>query len=418
MKIGIIGLGDMGKVFAKRWANAGYDVVGCDLPHNRIQLENELNPFGISVVDDGIAVSRASDFILYCVEAENIEKVVSQCGPSTKFGAIVGGQTSVKTPEIDAFQKYLPSDVFVVTSHALFGPNVNPETQTLAVININAPKHIYDAALTIYKAFGSIVVELETFEEHDKMMADVQAITHIGFESIGTACMHRKSYPWENPLHPNGLDNVKFLLTLRIYSYKPHVYEGLALKNPYAKKDVRKYAQMENELFGMMISSDKNKFRKKIFEARDEVFNEHSSELMLDDSIMSEYSLNPYKDHKPNSHLSLLSMVCTWQSLKINPYKNLVCQTPPFKLRVGMAEYLFLNSDLLEEAIEAAVFDNSIKKDDLAFHTAVHEWANIVEMGDTSSYRLHFNQTRNFLKDRLDEGREKSSLLISRIANK
>lgn len=48
-------------------------------------------------------VSRISDYIIYSVEAENIEKIVSIYGPSTKFGAIVGGQTSCKAPEIAAF---------------------------------------------------------------------------------------------------------------------------------------------------------------------------------------------------------------------------------------------------------------------------------------------------------------------------
>ena len=104
MKIGIIGLGDMGKMFAKIWAkNPDFQVYGCDLPQNYGNLKTELEPFGIEVLIDGIAISRLCDFILYSVEAENIEKVVAQNAPATKFGAIVAGQTSVKTPEIHAF---------------------------------------------------------------------------------------------------------------------------------------------------------------------------------------------------------------------------------------------------------------------------------------------------------------------------
>ena len=130
MKLGIIGLGDMGKMFARIWAKAGFEVYGCDLPQNREKLEQELSPFGVNILADGIAISRLCDFILYSVEAENIEKVAAQCGPSTKYGAIVAGQTSVKTPEIAAFEKHLPKDAQIVTCHALYGPAVNPVGQT------------------------------------------------------------------------------------------------------------------------------------------------------------------------------------------------------------------------------------------------------------------------------------------------
>ena len=166
------------------------------------------------------------------------------------------------------------------------------------------------------------------------------------------------------------------------------------------------------------MTDKKNEFRKRILSARDNVFKDHSGLLMLDDKIMSEFSLSQDIEHKPNSHLSLLSMVETWHQLGTNPYKNLVCQTPPFKLRVGMAEYLFLNEDLLEETIETATNDISIRADELAFHTAVQEWANIVEIGNAHSYEKHFEKTKLFLKDRLEEGREKSSMLIAKLQNR
>lgn len=417
MKIGIIGLGDMGKLFAKTWAKVeGFEVFGCDLPQNQQALIQELAPHNIEVLADGFAISRLCDFILYSVEAENIEKVVAQYAPATKFGAIVAGQTSVKHPEIQAFEKYLPKDAQIVTCHALYGPAVNPIGQTIIIINHRASLTAFQEAYQVLEKIGSILHELENYQEHDKMMADIQAVTHIGFESIGTAFMHRKVYPWEDTLHPNGLDNAKLLMTLRIYSYKFHVYSGLALMNPYAKSDVRKYAHAESELFEMMIEENEKKFRKRIYAARDHVFNDKSELLMLDDKIMSEFSLNQSYSHKPNSHLSLLAMVDTWYRLGTNPYRNLVCQTPPFRLRVGMAEYLFMNEDLLEETIMAALYDKSIRGEDLAFHTAVHEWANIVELGDKESYRKHFEKTKAYLSSRLEEGRMKSSQLLSKLA--
>jgi hypothetical protein len=38
-------------------------------------------------------------------------------------------------------------------------------------------------------------------------------------------------------------------------------------------------------------------------------------------------------------------------------------------------------------------------------------------MGDKESYRKHFEATKIYLSDRLEEGRTKSSLLIAKLQN-
>src|ERR1700761_1311735 len=121
MNIGVIGLGDMGRLYAKAFAGAGYTVCGCDLPQNLERLEGELNPLGIKVMDDGKEVCRVSNLVIYSVEADGLEKVVALYAPYTKPGAIVAGQTSVKTPEIKIFEKYLPAEANIITFHAMHG---------------------------------------------------------------------------------------------------------------------------------------------------------------------------------------------------------------------------------------------------------------------------------------------------------
>lgn len=102
----------------------------------------------MTVLTDGHAVARSSDFMMYSVEAEFIERVVAQYGPcassfnhelntvltrisATKMDAVVAGQTSVKAPEKAAFEKYLPQDVHIVSCHSLHGPGVSPVGQPL-----------------------------------------------------------------------------------------------------------------------------------------------------------------------------------------------------------------------------------------------------------------------------------------------
>jgi prephenate dehydrogenase (NADP+) len=421
MKIGIIGLGDMGKLFARIWASyPEFTVFGCGRPENFHALEREFENTNIHILEDGIAVSRICDFILYSVEAENIKNVIQKYGPSTKFGAIVSAQTSVKSQEFEALRDYIPQDAQLVSCHALYGPTVNPNQQTIIVYNQRASNEAYLRAKDIFSKIGSEIFELNGYDphkQHDKIMADIQAVTHICFESIGSTFTHKKVYPWEQDSQ-NGIDNVKMLLTLRIFNSKAHVYSGLALQNPFAKDDIRNYAIYESELFELMLMENEAEFRDRLYKARDFVFKDHQKELMLNDDLMKEFSLNPNIKHKPNSHLSILAMVETWYQLKINPYSNPLCHTPIFKLRIGLAEYLFLNNDLLEETIQTALYDKSIRGEDLAFHTSVHEWANIVELGDKNGYQKQFDAAKNFLSNRLEEGKQKSNLLIARLQNR
>ena len=54
---------------------------------------------------------------------------------ATKLGAIVGGQTSCKDPEIKAFEDHLPLDVDIVSCHSLHGPTVSPVGQPLVSLS-------------------------------------------------------------------------------------------------------------------------------------------------------------------------------------------------------------------------------------------------------------------------------------------
>ncbi|MEJ5962595.1 prephenate dehydrogenase [Pedobacter immunditicola] len=416
MNIGIIGLGDMGKMYARCFAKAGYTVFGSDLPQFKEKLIEELSPLGIEVLEDGNAVSRRGDVVFYAVEAEKIDQVLAMYGHSTKYGAIVAGQTSIKHPEIAAFEKHLPKDVNIITCHSLHGPAFDPAGQKLIVIPHRTTKEAYQRMTDVLSTLGSDMVEMSDYHEHDKIVADTQAATHVGFESMGTAWKEAGFFPWENAAYLGGIDNVKILTTLRIFSYKAHIYGGLAILNPYARQQIRSYAQSESELFKLMIMEEDASFKSRIYKARDFIFHEEQKPLLLDDKVMKEFSLSGHAaDRKPNSHLSLLSMADSWFRLGVNPYDNLICQTPPFKLRLGIVEYLFRNEELLEESIETALYDKKIRGDDLEFHSAVREWSSIIGYGDMEGYKQHFEQVKLFFDGRLEHGRQQSTEMIRRL---
>src|SRR5277367_126918 len=224
---------------------------------------------------------------------------------ATKQSAIVGGQTSCKAPEISAFEKHLPKDVDIVSCHSLHGPNVDPRGQPLVLINHRASQESFQKVEHVLSCLGSTHVHL-TAKQHDRITADTQAVTHAAFLSMGKAWHANQQFPWEIPRYVGGIENVKINLTLRIYSQKWHVYAGLAILNPYAKEQIRQYAQSVTDLYKLMLGGHRVELADRIKKAGASVFGAQKWEddLLLQDDVLDRFSLGKKPETPlPNNHL-------------------------------------------------------------------------------------------------------------------
>ncbi|THU84230.1 Prephenate dehydrogenase [Dendrothele bispora CBS 962.96] len=468
--IGLIGMGAMGKMYASLLAKAGWKRIHvCDLPSKYEELKKQYsNVSNITVMKDGHAVARSSDFMMYSVEAEFINRVVAEYGPSTKIGAIVAGQTSVKAPEKEAFEKYLPEDTEILSCHSLHGPTVSPLGQPLILIKHRARDSSLHLVEQLFKSFGSRYVYL-SYEEHDLVTANTQAVTHAAFLSMGTAWASAKVYPWEQGLYVGGMETVKVNLALRIYSNLWHVYAGLAILNPKAREQIDQYAKSVTEIYKLMVEAgnktetekvngdsrepltnghrrgsvvaDRNgnevererKLRERVEWAKNKVFGEHYNDgkrapILLSQEILDKFSLgqrsspppspgsSSTSNYTPNSHLSLLAMVDCWAHLSINPFDHLsLAATPLFRLFLGVAEHLFLQPSLLDSAIHSAIYDTWHRSDDLEFVVAARGWSQCVSFGSFEVYRKRFEETRAFFEGRFEEAGKLGSDMIKEV---
>ncbi|KAL8799584.1 MAG: hypothetical protein Q9223_007591 [Gallowayella weberi] len=420
--IGIIGMGLMGKMYARKMSAAGWRVHACDMKDKFEALEIEFSDDeDIVIFEDGYGVSRSSDYIIYSVEAEAIDKVVAEYGRATKKHAIVGGQTSCKAPEIAAFERHLPADIEIVSCHSLHGPNVDPKDQPLVVIRHRASQESFNLVTRILSCFGSKQVLLDAVV-HDRITADTQAVTHAAFLSMGTAWRANNQFPWETTRYVGGIENVKCNITLRIYSNKWHVYAGLAILNPSAKKQIRQYAESVTDLFKLMLGGHGRELERRIKTAGDFVFTaagKRGEPLLLSDEVLDRFSLGKVPKQKtPNNHLSLLAMVDCWWKLGIVPYDHMICSTPLFRLWLGVTEYLFRKPGLLDEVITIAMEDHTFRSDDLEFTFAARGWSDCVSFGDFSSYRDRFEQIQTYFAPRFPEATRVGNEMIKVILEK
>ncbi|KAI1809138.1 prephenate dehydrogenase [Poronia punctata] len=425
--VGIIGMGDMGKMYARRLSDAGWKVMACDKEDQYEQLSEEFSGrTNVQILRNGHLVSRASDYIIYSVEAIGIGHVVREYGPSTKQNAIVGGQTSCKDPEIKAFEQYLPPDVDIVSCHSLHGPRVDSKDQPLVLIKHRASDASLAKVETVLRCLRSKHVYL-TAHDHDRITADTQAVTHAAFLSMGKAWHSSSQFPWESARYVGGIENVKINLMMRIYSQKWHVYAGLAILNPEAKKQINQYAESVTELYKLMLGGHHAELRERVFRAKEKVFGSDDNpkwggKPLLRDDVLDKFSLGQPAAAAaadsaplPNSHLSLLAMVDCWSALGIVPYDHMICSTPLFRLWLGVTESLFRNPARLEDAVRVAAEDKAFRSDDLEFTFAARGWAECVSLGHFETWKDRFVKTQRFFEPRFPGAIEVGNAMVKAV---
>jgi prephenate dehydrogenase (NADP+) len=369
---------------------------------------------------------------------------------ATKIGAVVAGQTSVKAPEKAAFEAYLPSDVHIVSCHSLHGPSVPPLGQPLVLIAHRGPEWALTLVENILRPLNSRYVYM-TYEEHDSVTANTQAVTHAAFLSMGTAWKSTGSYPWEEPegRYVGGIETVKVNIAHRIYANKWHVYAGLAILNPSAKVQIDQYAKSATELYKLMLESKEQELRERMYRVSEIVFKDapKTRPILLTESLLDRFSLGTPRERKlnlppksqndsqgdpldipvtsiketpnasrANSHLSLLAMADCWATLSINPFADLeLAATPIFRMWIGVAEYLFRSRERLDAAIEAALWDTTHRSDDLEFIVAARGWSQCVSFGSFELYRRRFEETAAFFQPRFSDAQAVAARMITAI---
>lgn len=253
-------------------------------------------------------------------------------------------------------------------------------------------------------------------------------MTHVAFLSMGKAWHASQQFPWEGARYVGGIENVKINLTLRIYSQKWHVYAGLAILNPEARKQIAQYATSTTELYKLMLGGHAAELRERVLKAKERVFGKEDSprwdaKPLLDDRVLDQFSIgggssNPAQQPiapLPNNHLSLLAMADCWSALGIKPYDHMICSTPLFRLWLGVTEHLFRDPARLDEALRISVEDNTFRSDDLEFTFAARGWAECVNLGHFDTWRERFVVTQRFFEPRFPGAIEIGTAMVKAV---
>ncbi|MCX6677761.1 MAG: prephenate dehydrogenase/arogenate dehydrogenase family protein [Methanothrix sp.] len=224
------GTGETGSWFARYFKELDFDVAVWG-PSGKVEVAERL---GVRFAEDMMAEVENSDIVLVSVLIEKTEAVIREVAPHMHPGSLIMDVTSIKSGPVKAMKTFAPKGVEVLGTHPMFGPTMaSLAGQTIIFTPVEGKTGKWQSIMrSLFESDGAHVEILDA-EEHDEIMAVVQALTHFAYIGIGAA-LHTLDFDVErsrrfmSPVYEIMIDFVG-----RILDQNPELYASIQ-KNPKA----------------------------------------------------------------------------------------------------------------------------------------------------------------------------------------
>jgi len=174
--------------------------------------------------------AAACQIVVLAVPASEIPPVLARIATMLRPGALLMDVASVKTLPVQWMLKAAREDVEVIGTHPLFGPDSGRqgiEGMTIALCPARTTRT--ESTVSFLTSMG-LRVEVTTPEEHDRQMAQVQAITHFVARALDRAGL--KDHALKTPSYEHLLSVVRTLV-----KDTPDMFQSLETLNPWAAEE-------------------------------------------------------------------------------------------------------------------------------------------------------------------------------------
>lgn len=252
------GYGEMGQIFAKIFQKEGHRVIltGPNEDKGR-EIAAQIN---VEYSKDN-KISEIADITIITVPIEKTISVIKEVAPIIKDDSLIIDLTSVKKDVCDALEKFTNPKAEIISIHPMFGPKISSiEGQVFVVLPVRIKKegwinYIYDFLATHKTKF----VEA-TPEEHDRIMAVIQGLTHFAYISLGDTLRElnfniKDSRKFASPIYNLMLDIIG-----RILGQNPWMYAHIQMDNDETKEVRRTFLKCAERLNEIIEKKDDKKF--------------------------------------------------------------------------------------------------------------------------------------------------------------
>lgn len=224
------GAGEVGLMFAELLSGLDVEVCLIDRNYSNPSFEFLVCDIMVPTPEVGAAIQQA-DLVILALPEQVAIQAVSIVGNQMKSSSLLAHTLSVQVPitkQIDALNLSLE----VVGLNPMFAPSLGMESRPIASIIVNNGPRVAELLESLTKR-GACVVRLDA-EEHDQLVAAMQALTHASILAFGLALANLKiDMAKLTALAPPPHATMLALLA-RISSGTPEVYWDVQTANKQA----------------------------------------------------------------------------------------------------------------------------------------------------------------------------------------
>jgi len=243
MLAGIIGgTGQMGRFFAEVFEGAGLEVI---VSGRETALTNR-------------DVAEMADLVMVSVPIRATVGVILEIAPLLTRDQIFCDLTSLKVEPVRAM---LASRAEVIGLHPMFGPGaVSLRGQTIVAIPARCAPTTLERLLSIFRDQGAAIT-LTTAEDHDRMMAVIQGLTHFGALAKAEAIRRTGTDVDETLSFTSPIYRIEMGLAGRLLAQDAGLYGDMLLMNPAVPEMLATFAEAVRTLREIVESGDSDRFR-------------------------------------------------------------------------------------------------------------------------------------------------------------
>jgi len=229
VRVAVIGAGAMGKWlanFAKQ--NLG-EVTVADI--NSTRAEDVASELGASAKPIKEAAAQA-ELLLIAVPISKTPETVKSLAEIAPKNALLADVASVKSDVVDVMRK-IKTNIELVSVHPLFGPGaVSIAGKDIVVVPVKPGKRYLELKKRLVE-LGARVTEMDA-EQHDRLMAIIQCMTHFVLLAYLTAIKSMKELKLAKEIR-TPMFAALTSLAKAVLAGNPELYGELQVHNRYAK---------------------------------------------------------------------------------------------------------------------------------------------------------------------------------------
>lgn len=248
--VGIIGgRGGMGSLFARVFTELGNRVLIADLGTEQTNEQ----------------VAREADLVLVSVPIERTLEVVRAVGPHVRADALLADLTSLKAAPLATMLESTRASVLGL--HPMFGPTVHSLQGQRVVVCPGRGDAWAHWLRTMLSARGLVLAD-STAEQHDRVMAAVQVLTHYKTQ-VTALTLSRLGVSLEQTL---AFTSPAYLMDLyvegRHFAQSPDLYGPIEMLNPLKREVTGLFERAAHEVAQLLEREDQPGFRAMFEEVR------------------------------------------------------------------------------------------------------------------------------------------------------